>query len=64
MRLIKIKEVMEKTSLARATVYKYVKEGTFPQAISIGANRVAWLEEEVDNWILRLLEKRKNSQSS
>jgi len=51
MRLIKLKEVTALTSLARATVYKYIAAGTFPKQVSLGANCVAWIEEEVLEWI-------------
>ncbi len=51
MRLIRIKEVQALTSLARATIYKYMSEGGFPKQVSLGANAVAWVEEEVVAWI-------------
>ncbi len=51
MRLIRIKEVQVLTSLARATIYKYMSEGGFPKQVSLGANAVAWIEEEVLTWI-------------
>lgn len=51
MRLIRIKEVQVLTSLARATIYKYMSEGGFPKQVSLGANAVAWVEEEVVAWI-------------
>jgi len=51
MKLIKLKEVMEMTALARATVYKFIAEGTFPKQVSIGGNCVAWVEQEVLDWI-------------
>ncbi|MBH0058083.1 AlpA family transcriptional regulator [Pseudoalteromonas sp. SWXJZ94C] len=51
MRLIKLKEVIEKTSLGRSTVYEFMTKGTFPKQVSLGAKSVAWLESEVDDWI-------------
>lgn len=35
-RLIRLKEVMHQTGLARATVYKYMKEEKFPLSVSLG----------------------------
>lgn len=58
MRLISIKEVMHKTSLARSTIYKYLQQDTFPRSASLGANKVAWLESEVDEWIRERLAQR------
>ncbi|ENO00516.1 MULTISPECIES: AlpA family transcriptional regulator [Pseudoalteromonas] len=51
MRLIKLKEVIEKTSLGRSTIYEFMTKGTFPKQVPLGAKSVAWLESEVDDWI-------------
>ncbi|WP_194442477.1 AlpA family transcriptional regulator [Pseudoalteromonas simplex] len=58
MRLIKLKEVMAKTSLGHSSIYKYISEGTFPKQVSLGAKSVAWVESEVDDWIMEKIEKR------
>ncbi|KTG18925.1 transcriptional regulator [Pseudoalteromonas sp. XI10] len=52
MRLIKLKEVMQKTSLGHSSIYKFIAEGTFPKQVSLGARSVAWVESEVDDWIM------------
>lgn len=45
-----------KTLLARighvsqASVYRWMAEGTFPQAIRIGPRKVVWDEAEVEAW--------------
>lgn len=62
MKLIKIKEVSALTSLARATIYKYVAEEVFPKQVSLGANCVAWVESEVLEWIEQKIAQR-DSQS-
>ncbi|MBL4706564.1 MAG: AlpA family transcriptional regulator [Flavobacteriales bacterium] len=51
MRLIKLKEVMAKTSLGHSSIYKFISEDTFPKQVSLGAKSVAWVESEVDDWI-------------
>lgn len=58
MRLIKLKEVMNNTGLGRSTIYKYVAEGEFPKPVSLGARAVAWVESEVDDWVLDKIEQR------
>ena len=60
MRLIKLKEVIEKTSLGRSTIYEFMTKGTFPKQVSLGAKSVAWLESEVDDWIMEKVEGRRN----
>ncbi|MEZ9144905.1 AlpA family transcriptional regulator [Vibrio sp. 10N.286.52.C3] len=61
MRLIKLKEVMTLTSLARSTIYKYMSEGQFPKAVSLGCRSVAWVEEEVTGWVLERIGERDNA---
>ncbi|NOH43427.1 AlpA family transcriptional regulator [Vibrio cyclitrophicus] len=62
MRLIKLKEVMTLTSLARSTIYKYMSEGQFPKAVSLGCRSVAWVEEEVTDWVLERIGERDNAE--
>ncbi|WP_286240950.1 helix-turn-helix transcriptional regulator [Neptuniibacter halophilus] len=58
MRLMKLKEVMHTTGLARSTVYKYIHEGNFPKPVSLGERNVAWLESEIEDWIMDKIEQR------
>lgn len=51
MKLIRIKDVMERTGLARSTIYKYISLGQFPQPIKLGTRAVAWVESEINTWI-------------
>lgn len=60
MKFIKISEVMALTSLARSTVYKFASEGRFPKQVALGANCVAWVEQEVLDWIAAKIEMRNN----
>ncbi|CAM4267365.1 AlpA family transcriptional regulator [Pseudoalteromonas ostreae] len=58
MRLIKLKEVIQKTSLGRSTIYEFITKGSFPKQVSLGAKSVAWLESEVDDWIMERIGER------
>ena len=51
MRIIRLKEVIDTTGLARSTIYKYIAEGTFPKPVSLG-------DREVHDWILARIEER------
>ncbi|MCG7592198.1 MULTISPECIES: AlpA family transcriptional regulator [unclassified Halomonas] len=57
-RLIRIKDVMDRTGLARSTVYKYISLRQFPQPIKLGTRAVAWVEREVEAWICESIERR------
>ncbi|TMU20378.1 AlpA family transcriptional regulator [Halomonas sp. ATBC28] len=58
MKLIRIKDVMDRTGLARSTVYKYINLGQFPQPIKLGTRAVAWVESEIETWICESIERR------
>ncbi len=58
MRIIRLKEVIESTGLARSTVYKFISDGVFPIPISLGDRSVGWLESEVQDWILDKVKER------
>lgn len=58
MRIIRLKEVIDSTGLARSTIYKYIAEGTFPKPVSLGDRCVGWVDSEVHDWILARIEER------
>ncbi|APC19579.1 AlpA family transcriptional regulator (plasmid) [Pseudomonas frederiksbergensis] len=58
MRIIRLKDVIDSTGLARSTIYKYIAEGTFPKPVSLGERCVGWVEGEVHDWILARIEAR------
>lgn len=61
-RLLRRKEVEQKTGKSRSAIYNDIRQGTFPAPVPIGDKSVAWLEEEVDSWIASRLEARKRQQ--
>ncbi|EMA2454568.1 AlpA family transcriptional regulator [Vibrio cholerae] len=58
MRFLKLKEVMEKTALSRSAIYRKMNEGEFPQSVSLGDRAVAWVESEIDDWMVACLAQR------
>ena len=50
-RLIRRAEVEAKTTLSSSTIYKGIREGTFPRGRRIGNQGVVWLESEIDEWM-------------
>jgi prophage regulatory protein len=57
-RIIRLKEVIYSTGLARSTIYKYIGEGTFPKSVSLGERSVGWIDTEVQEWIFARIEER------
>lgn len=60
MRILRLKDVMNATGLARSTVYKFIAEGSFPKSIPLGGKSVGWLESEVQDWISAKVQARDN----
>ncbi len=58
MRIIRLKEVIDSTGLARSTIYKNIAEGNFPKPVPLGNRCVGWVESEVHDWILEKIRER------
>lgn len=58
MRLLKIKDVMDKTGLGRTSIYKYIGLDQFPRPVPLGEKRVAWVEHEIEEWIMTKVQQR------
>ncbi len=50
-RLLSMKQVMERIPLSKTEIYRRIKRSEFPQPITIGRNRIAFLEREIEEWI-------------
>lgn len=53
MRLIRLKEVLHKTGLSKATLYRLIASGEFPASVAIAHRAVAWEESLVDEYLMR-----------
>lgn len=51
-KFIRINQVMEKTGLAKSTIWLWVKENKLPKAIKISPRVTVWQESDIDNWLL------------
>ena len=49
-RLLHLKEVLNRTSLSRSTIYRLMGLGTFPQSVALGT-RATWIESELESWL-------------
>ncbi len=50
-RLLRRREVEEITGLRRSSIYKYMKEGKFPQRVQVGRNAVRWRASDIAAWV-------------
>ena len=51
MRILKAKEVAERTSISIPHIRRLAREGKFPKPVPLNENRSGWLETEVYDWI-------------
>jgi prophage regulatory protein len=49
--MLKLKQVQKMTGLSRSTIYAYIDKGAFPKQVKLGERCVAWIEDEVIEWI-------------
>jgi len=63
-KILRLPIVLDRTGLSRTTVYQRVGEGNFPAPVSLGARAVGWVEEEVDAWIARQIERSRGMRSA
>ena len=50
-RIIRREEVTRLTGIARATLYKLIKEGKFPEPLRLGERSVGWRLADIDEWL-------------
>ncbi|ENX10893.1 helix-turn-helix transcriptional regulator [Acinetobacter variabilis] len=56
-RLIRRKEVQQKTGLGASSIYALMKKDEFPKPITLSTRRVAWIESDIEKWILERISK-------
>ena len=67
-RFIRLPEVLTRTGYGRTTIYRKMEDGSFPRSVKLGGpleapnafdcRAVAWIEDEVEQWIDSRIEER------
>ena len=70
-RLIRLNEVLSRTGYGRTSIYRKMDEGSFPKCLKLGSptknptqfdcRAIAWIEDEVDQWLESRIEERDSS---
>ena len=50
-RLLRLGEVRTCTALSRSTIYRKIRDGSFPEPLKIGDRAVRWRESEIEAWL-------------
>ncbi|CAH2902088.1 MAG: hypothetical protein PCALPYG88_5742 [uncultured Paraburkholderia sp.] len=51
--VMRMKDVVKKIGLCRATIYSMISRGEFPRPIRIGERATGWRESELEAWLAR-----------
>ena len=67
-RFIRLPEVLSRTGYGRTSIYRKMEDGSFPNSVKLDgppidpnvfdSRAVAWIEEEVDQWVEDRIEDR------
>ena len=70
-RLIRLPEVLSRTGYGRTTIYRKMEDGSFPRSVKLGgppidpnvfdSRAIAWIEDEVEQWIESRIDERDSS---
>ena len=55
---LRLPEILRRVPYSEAHIWRLEKAGKFPRRVRIGANRIAWVESEVNNWVSSKLRER------
>ena len=57
-RFIRLSDVQEVVPYSASHIWRLEQAGKFPKRVRIGANRVAWVADEIQNWIIQRVHSR------
>lgn len=60
MKFIKLKMVMDRTSLSKSHVYALSRAGLFPKPVKLSKHSSAWVLSEVEEWLQERMDERNN----
>ncbi len=55
-RFLRLRDVMDMTTLCRSSIYNLIKAGDFPKNVTVMGKRKAWLESEIEDWMMEKIE--------
>ncbi|WP_432722275.1 AlpA family transcriptional regulator [Jeongeupia wiesaeckerbachi] len=53
-RILRLKQVIAITGLARSSIYRAEGAGRFPHRVKLGPNSVGWRSDEIEAWLAAL----------
>ena len=50
-RMLSVREVVARVGLHRTTIWKQVRDGTFPAPHELAGNKIGWPESTITTWL-------------
>jgi prophage regulatory protein len=50
-KILRMRTVLDRTGLSRSTIYRKMREGTFPRQVEISEHCRGWRESAINRWI-------------
>ena len=50
-RLLRLSEVLARCGLSRSSLYRMMRDGSFPEPLKVGVRAVRWRESEIEAWL-------------
>ena len=51
MRILRLKDVVDRIGLSKPTIYRMIKKDEFPKPLQLTKRSIGWNESDIDNWI-------------
>ena len=61
-RFLRLSEILRRVPYSEAHIWRLEQAGKFPRRAHLGANRVAWVEAEINGWVDKCLRRREQNQ--
>jgi len=52
LKILRISDVIDKTTLSKSTIERKMKTNSFPKPIKLSTRATGWIEEDVNSWII------------
>lgn len=50
-KVLRLAAVLETVGMKKSTIYKWIREGTFPAPVRLGVQSVGWREADIEAWL-------------
>lgn len=57
-KILRLPQVIERTSLRRSTIYEMMGNGSFPRPLKLSRRSNGWIESEISDWVEARIAKR------